>query len=317
MDTQYNSLDAQMRKIVEDLQGKIIYALKEGILLREEIHELITHYVTLEGKQNSPSSVRLALGVVGSEFRVLFTVTFRNLQQNYDLERNRPQVHATREIEKNLSKLNEFRELCVYFKGEDEKQLDALLPRDFNEKMRLALQPAIEKLLTNTNDFVEGFSRFDIPAIVKALDVAKRWDSVLEQVRFCIGTYSPDKQTETMKQVLGVAPYRQMLARVSEKVAEAKRGVLALDVDALLKYQSDTQEQRREFYRQIAHDVDGLGDIEKLADHLGVMGDAETIRRSHQEGIAHIQRLFEAVYSEAANELKNIKAENPADWRKF
>ena len=299
---------------INTLEKKLLSEIRKGSFSRENLYALLEYNQYLG---NQIHTVKISFNVIVEQLKILFTEVYRKLQQSYALERGRTQLHSIKEIEKNLSKLNEFRELCVYFKGEDEKQLNTLLPRDFNEKMRLAFQPAIEKLLTNANDFVEGFRRFDIPAIVKALDVAKRWDSVLEQVCFCIGTYSPDKQTETMKQVLGVAPYRQMLARVSEKVAEAKRGLLELDVGALLKSQSDTQEQRQEFYRQIAHDVDGLGDIEKLADHLGVMGDAESIRCAHQEGIAHIQRLFEAVYSEAANELKNIKAGNPADWRKF
>ena len=199
----------------------------------------------------------------------------------------------------------------------DLDQIRVLLPDDFDKKIFFALEPAIDKLLTNGNDFVEGLNVLNIRTIVEVLNTAKRWDQVFGQVRLCVETYSPDKRTEPMKTVLDVAPYRQMLELVSKKVSESKRAVLALDVSALLESQSDTLEDRRKFYGKLGHKFDVLADIEKLSGHFGVMRDAETIRCIHQKSIEHVQRVFESVYREAADELKNIQADNTADWRKF
>ena len=301
---EYEYLSA-VRKEITTLQKKLLDSLnRDGTLLREDVSILLDYRHYLGQQLNF---VQSSFKVVAEQLGVRYGNECRAVARHYATEDSKPQAHAIEGIEKSLSKLNAFRHLYVDFNGEDRKQLDALLPSDFNERMRLAFQPAMEQLLTNSDGFVEGFSRFDIPAIVKALDTAKRWESVFQQVRYYVGTYSPDKQTETMKKVITVTPYPRMLGKVSEKITEIKQRVSKLTVADLLQSQSDSHEQRREFYKQLSHDIDALGDIKKLDKHVAGMGNADSIRLAHQDSINHVQRLIARVYNDAASELAKIK----------
>ena len=304
-----------VREEITALQKKLLNSLnRDETLLREDVSILLDYQHYLGQQLNF---VQSSFKSVADKLSKYYGDECHAVARHYATERSKPQAHSIKGVEKSLSKLNAFRHLCLDFNGEDKNRLDALLPKDFNEKMRLAFQPAMEQLLANEHKFVEGFGHFDISTIVKALDTAKHWDSVFEEVRCYVGTYSPDKQTEIMKKVVAVTPYREMLEKVSKKVSEIKQRILKLAVADLLQSQSDSHEQRREFYEQLNHHIDVLGDIKKLSEHIGAMGDAESIRCAEQDSVNHVRRLIECVYNDAASELTNIKNGGAANWRKF